>query len=397
MKGIFRRVITVSGLLTAVALVTWAMWPKPVPVDVAIVSKGKFVATVDEDGKTRVRERYVVAAPLAGRLTRVPLKAGDAVNADEVVATILPAPAPFLDPRSRREAEERLGAAEAARERTKAVAERALAQVAQLRSDLDRARVLTETGAITVQALERAQTAVQLADRELGAAEFQNHAAEHDVEQAKALLAQYQNGSRNPPERWNLSAPVSGVVLSVVQESETPVQPGTPILTIGNARDLEIVVDVLSTDAVEIRPGAPVAIEHWGGASDLAGRVRRVEPGAFTKVSTLGVEEQRVNVIIDIVSPEKDWAALGDAFQVDARITVFSRDDAIIVPSGALFRTGNTWNVYVVEDGRAQPRAVTLLRRSGGIAAATGGLQPGERVIVYPSDRIASGVRVNAR
>ena len=174
-------------------------------------------------------------------------------------------------------------------------------------------------------------------------------------------------------------------------------QAGAPIMAIGDRRDLEVVVDVLSTDAVEIQPGAPVAIEHWGGPGDLAGRVRRVEPGAFTKVSTLGVEEQRVNVLIDIVSPEKDWANLGDAYQVDARITVFSRDDATIIPAGALFRTGDTWHVYVVKDGRAQRRSVALLRRAGGFAAVTEGVQPDERVIVYPSDRIAAGVRVDAR
>ncbi len=389
-----------SGLVLAAAitLAVWAILPKPITVETATVTKGNFVATVDEDGKTRIRERYVVAAPLAGRLTRVRLKAGDAVKADEVMATIMPTPAPMLDPRAREEAEQRLGTAEAARERTRAMVERAQAHTAQAKRDLDRVRSLVETGASTVQALERAETAMRLADRELRAAEFQDHATEHEVEQAKALLAQYQNGSAGkPPERWNVTAPVSGLVLNVTQESETVVEPGTPILTIGDPRDLEVVIDVLSTDAVEIKPGAQVAIEHWGGPGELAGRVRRVEPAAFTKISTLGVEEQRVNVLIDIVSPEKDWAGLGDAYQVDARITVLSRDSAIIVPSGALFRTGEIWNVYVVKDGRAQLRPVNLLRRSGRFAAITEGLQPGDRVIVYPSDQIAAGVRVDAR
>ena len=158
-----------------------------------------------------------------------------------------------------------------------------------------------------------------------------------------------------------------------------------------------MVVDVLSTDAVEIRPGAQVTIEHWGGPGTLAGRVRRVEPAAFTKISTLGVEEQRVNVLVDIVSPERDWANLGDAYQVDTRISVFSRDDATIVPAGALFRTGETWNVYVAQDGRAQRREVTLLRRSGRFAALTAGVEVGDRVIVYPSDRVAPGLRVDVR
>jgi HlyD family secretion protein len=354
------------------------------------------VATVDEDGKTRIRERYVVAAPLPGRLTRVRLKAGDAVKADELIAAIVPAPAPFLDPRSRRDWEERLGTAEAARERTKALVERARAQASQANKDLNRIRTLTESGVSTAQALERAETATRVANRELRAAEFQDHATEHEVEQAKALLAQYGEGTA-PPDRWNMTAPVSGLVLKVAQESETIVQPGTPVLEIGDPLDLEIVVDVLSTDAVEIKPGAAVSIDHWGGPGTLSGRVRRVEPAAFTKISTLGVEEQRVNVLIDITSPPKDWAGLGDAYQLDTRITVFSRDNATVVPAGALFRTGENWTVYVAENGRAQRRAVTLLRRSGQFAAVTSGVQSGDRVIVYPSDRIAPGIRVKTR
>ena len=391
------RVLTALAIAAALAALVWALIPRPVPVETAAVSKGKFVATVDEDGKTRVRERYVLAAPLAGRLTRVRLKVGDSVKADEVVATILPSPAPFLDPRSRTEAEQRLGAAEAARERSKAMVERAQAQSVQAKNDLDRTRSLTERGASTVQALERAETAMRVAERDLRAAEFQDHAAEHEVAQAKALLAQYGNAGATPPERWTVTAPVAGLVLKVTQESETVVQPGTPLLDIGDPRDLEIVVDVLSTDAVEIHPGAEVTIEHWGGPGTLAGRVRRVEPAAFTKVSTLGIEEQRVNVLIDIVSPPQDWAGLGDAYQLDTRVTVFTRDDAIIIPSGALFRVGEAWNVYVVADGRAQRRAVELLRRSGRLAAVTAGVQPGDQVIVYPSDRVAAGVRVQQR
>ena len=397
MKITLGRVLTILGIAAAAALLVWAVMPRPVPVETAAVTKGKFVATVDEDGKTRVRERYVVAAPLAGRLTRVRLKAGDSVKADDVVAAIVPSPAPFLDPRSRVEAEQRLGAAEAARERTKATVERATAQTEQAKKDFDRISSLAKTGSATTQALERAETAMRVADRDSRAAEFLDHATEHEVSQAKALLAQYTEGGANPPERWNVTAPVSGLVLKVTQESETVVQPGTPILDIGDPRDLEIIVDVLSTDAVEIHPGADVAIEHWGGPGTLAGRVRRVEPAAFTKISTLGVEEQRVNVLIDIISPPTEWTGLGDAFQLDTRITVFMRDDATIVPSSALFRTGEGWSVYVVSDGRVQRHTVDLLRRSGRLATVTAGVQPGDNVIVYPSDRIEPGVRVEMR
>jgi HlyD family secretion protein len=305
--------------------------------------------------------------------------------------------APLMDPRTRHEAEERLGAAEANVERAKAVVERARAQSDQANTDLARTRTLAQRGAATTQALEHGELAVRLADRDLRAAEFLDHAAEHELSQMRALLARYGSNTDEAPESWSVAAPVAGVVLKVAQESETIVQPGTPLLDIGDPRDLEVVVDVLSTDAVEIRPGAEVSIIHWGRDGTLSGRVRRVEPAAFTKVSTLGVEEQRVNVLVDITSPAEQWARLGDAYQVDAQIVVFTQDDATIVPAGALFRRGDQWNVYVVMDGRAQIRKIQLLRRSGRFAAIASGLNQGEAVIVYPSDRVASGVRVGPR
>jgi HlyD family secretion protein len=393
MRFTIGRAVTVMLLLGAAAGIAWSLMPRPILVETATVTKGRFVATVDEDGKTRVRERYVVAAPLAGRLTRVSLKAGDKVNTDDIIATIVPSPAPFLDPRSRREAEERLGAAEAAVERTKASVQRARAQADQADRDLVRTRALVERSASTAQALERAELAMRVADRDMRAAEFQNHAAEHEVEQARAVIARYSDGA-SPLEGWNVTAPVPGLVLKITQESETIIQPGAAIMEIGDPHDLEIVVDVLSRDAVEIQPGAEVVIENWGGPGMLPGSVRRVEPAAFTKISTLGVEEQRVNVLIDLLTPPAQWAGLGDAYQLDARITVFARDDATIVPAGALFRRGESWNVFAVDNGRAQTRQVSLLRRSGRSAAVTSGLSTGEQVIVYPSDRVSSGVRV---
>lgn len=391
------RVVAVVAVLAAVAVAIWSLMPRAVPAETAIVSKGTFVATVDEDGKTRVRERYVVAAPIPGRLTRVRFKVGDHVAANEVVTTILPSLAPFLDSRGRRETEEKLGAAAAAVERAKANVERAQAHAGQAEKELARTRGLVKRGAATVQALERAELAMRVADRELRAAEFQHHAAEHELAQARALLARYDNGADNVRESWNVIAPVPGVVLRVMQESETPVQPGTQILEIGDPRDLEIVVDVLSRDGVEIRPGTAVAVVNWGGREELRGRVRRIEPAAFTKISTLGVEEQRVNVLVDLTSAYDEWVGLGDGYQVDTRITVFTQEDATIIPAGALFRRGESWSVFVVENGRAQTREVTLLRRSGRSAAVAAGLTPGERVIVYPGDRIEAGVRVDFR
>lgn len=399
MQLVIRRIAIAGALIALVALVAWAVMPGAVTVETAVVTKGRFVATVDDDGKTRIRQRYVVAAPLAGRLGRIRFKAGDQIKSDDAVATITPSPAPLMDPRTRHEAEERLGAAEANVARAKAVVERAHAQSDQANADLARTQTLAEHGTATVQAREHAELAVRTADRDLRAAEFLDHAAEHELSQMRALLARY-SGNTNPdetPENWSVTAPVTGVVLKVAQESETIVQPGTPLLEVGDPHDLEIVVDVLSTDAVEIRPGADVTIIHWGRPEPLSGRVRRVEPAAFTKISTLGVEEQRVNVLIDITSPAEQWARLGDAYQLDTQIVVFTKDDATIVPAGALFRRGDQWSVYAVKDGRAELRSVEVLRRSGRFAAIASGLSDGEAVIVYPGDRIASGVRVTSR
>jgi len=388
------RVAVAVVAVGAAAALAWSLVPRPVPVETAKAARAKFVATVDEDGKTRVRERYVVVAPLAGRSARVRFKVGDAVAVDDPITSIGPSPVPMLDARTRREYEERLGAAEAARESARAFGERARAQAAQARTDLERVQTLVKTGAATAQALERAELAMRVADRDQRAAEFQDHATEHDLGQARALVARYAGGDQTPAEAWTVTAPVGGVVLKVNQESETIVTPGTPLVEIGDAHDLEIVVDVLSTDAVEIKPGAAVAIERWGGPGNLAGRVRRVEPAAFTKISTLGVEEQRVNVVIDITSPAEAWQGLGDGYRVEARIAVFTRDDPIVIPTGALFRSGPQWQVFVVDNGRAERRDVDVLRRSGSLAAIAGGLSPGEEVIVYPGDRVAAGVAV---
>lgn len=388
-----RIAVTTGAIVAAAGLLSWWLMPKPIPVETVKVTSGKFVATVDEDGKAQIRNRFVVEAPLAGRSTRIHLKVGDQVRPNDLITTIAPPAVPFLDFRSRREAEERLGTAEAARQRARAAVERAQAQAAQTRTDLDRARTLVERNAATMQTLERAELAMRFADRDLRAAEFQDHATEHEVNQASALLARYGQGDQPSAESWDVTSPVAGVILKVFRESAATVTPGTQLVAVGNPNDLEIVVDVLSTAAIEIRPGADVSIERWGGPS-LAGRVRRVEPVAFTKVSALGVEEQRVNVVIDIVSPPDAWNRIGDGYRVEARINVFAREDAVIVPTGALFRTGSQWQVYVVSNGRAESRPVDVLRRSGRFAAISSGLTVGEEVIAYPSDRVTPGASV---
>ena len=383
----------------AVGLLLWAFAPRPVEVEAATVTRGAFRKTVDEDGKTRVRDRYVVSAPIPGRLLRVDLKAGAAVVPGALLARLAPAaPAP-LDARTELEFRERLGAAEATRLRASASVERAAVALEQAKADEIRASKLADQGFASRQALESAQREVELKAKELAAAQFDGHAAEHQVAMAQAALSRYRQdaGGKSPGAVWEIRSPVAGSVLRVVQESEAVVASGSPILEIGDPRALEVVVDVLTTDAAAIRPGAEVALEHGVGEPVLVGRVRLVEPAAFTKVSALGVEEQRVNVLIDFVSPTAAWGNLGDGHRVDARITVDTREDAVLVPLSALFRNGDGWAVFVVDGGRARLRPTSTGPRNGKVAVVVGGLEPGAQVIAYPGDAVSDGARVEVR
>jgi HlyD family secretion protein len=393
------RSILVGAAVVAVAgLLYWAFRPQPVVVDTATVARAAFRKTVDEDGKTRVRDRYVVSAPVPGRLLRVALKAGDPVLRGTLLATLAPAaPAP-LDARTEQEYRERAGAAEASQLRSAATVERARVAQEQAKADLARAAKLADQGFTSKQALETAQREVEIKTKELAAADFDSHAAQHQLALAQSALARYRDQGRGQAgSLWELRSPVAGAVLRVVQESEAVVAAGVPILEIGNPRELEVVVDVLTDDAAAIRPGAPAELDHGGGVPPLAGRVRLVEPAAFTKLSALGVEEQRVNVVIDFASPPGAWGNLGDAHRVDARITVDTRADAIVTPAASLFREGQGWAVYVVRDDRARLVPVELGPRSGREAVVLRGLAPGERVIVYPPDTVHDGIRVTAR
>lgn len=390
-----------SWLLLAAACagaLVWAFLPAPVDVDVVAVARGPFVKTVDEDGKTRVRERYVVSAPLAGRLLRVALKVGDEVQDGALVATLVPSAPAFLDARTERGLDERVGVAEAEEQRAQAAVERATVALAQARSDLARATKLAQQGFTSKQGLEHTQQEVEFKAKELKVAQFDAHAASHQVAYAKAALAQARGGAGGAREgSWAIRAPIAGRVLRVAQESEAVVQVGAPIVELGDPRNLEVAVDVLTTDAVLIAPGQPVELERGGAGPRLAGRVRRVEPAAFTKVSALGVEEQRVNVVVDLVSPAAQWADLGDAFRVDARIVVERRDDAVTIPVSALFRHDGGWAVFAARDGRARLQPVQIGSRSGVLAAVERGVVPGDMVIAYPTDAIADGVRVRPR
>ncbi len=387
----------VAAVVAAIGLAWWAFAPAPVAVEAATIARGRFAVTVDGEGRTRVRNRFAVAAPLAGDLARIELRPGDAVVVGQTLAVIRPAASPFLDPRAKGEAQARLGAAEALKESTAEMVAQAQARRDRARVERDRIARLVGQGAATRKQLDDAELDLAVAERDLAAAASRDDAAAHDVEQARAVLARYGETPAEQAEAWRVTSPVDGVVLRVAQESATVVQPGAALLEIGDVRDLEATIEVLSSEAVEIRPGAPVAFDGWGGGAALAGRVKTVEPSAFTKVSTLGVEEQRVRLVADIETPREAWGALGDGFALDAHVETFALDDALLVPAGALFRRGEAWRVFAIRGGRAVEADVDLVRRSGAWAAVESGLAEGDRVIVYPGDRVVDGAAVEPR
>jgi len=388
---------TVLGIAIAsvaiIAAFAWAFAPRPVPVEIATVREARFEQTVDEDGKTRVRNRYVISAPLTGRLARITLDVGDRVTAGAPVARLTPTAPALLDARTVRELHERVGAAEANLVEAQAEVARAAAVLEQARTDLARQRKLEAEGFLSSAGREQTELTVRTQGRALEAAHAARHAADHTLAQARAALMQAREPGDARLRPLAITSPVTGRVLKLDQQSEAVVPIGTPLLEIADADDLEMVIDVLSTDATRITEGSPVAVDAGSGAP-LAGRVRRIEPAAFTKVSALGVEEQRVNVIVDFLSPPEQWRTLGDGFRVDAKIVVLAREQAVVVPVAALFRQGADWNVFVIEGGRARLRAVKVGGRNPTEAWIEEGLEPGERVIVYPGDTVTDGRRV---
>lgn len=391
-----KRTLLVLLAIALVGALVLAFRPQPALVEVSEVTRGPFEQVIEDDGKTRVRERYVVSAPLAGKLQRITLKAGDAVTAGMVLAVIDPSSPALLDVRTERELTERVGGAEAARLRAAATVERARAALDKSRSDLERTRKLAVKSFVSAAQLEQVELEAKISLRELEAARYAEQAAAHDVAVARAALLQVRDGAagKASARRWEVRTPVAGQVLRVMQESEATVAVGAPLLEVGQPAELEVVVDVLSTDAVQIKPGAPVRLLRWGRAESLEGRVRRVEPAAFTKVSALGVEEQRVNVVIDLTSPAEKSQSLGDGYKVDASIIVASLDNAIKVPVSALFRDGEQWAVFTIANSKAARRIVQLGRRGGMEAVVEKGLQPGEKVIVHPGDSVRDGRRI---
>ncbi len=387
--------LVLAGTAVLAVLLAWAFAPRPLGVEVATAAEGPFETSIEEDGKTRLRERYVVAAPLAGTLARIALREGDAVEAGAVVATIAPVLPAMLDARSRREQQLGVEIAQAQTQRATARIEGAKVALAQARLALQRTEQLARDGFVSPSKLDADLLGVQAAQNELDAAVQDGRAAAHGVEQARAALdAATRPGGRG----FEVRAPVAGRVIKVVQTSEGPVALGTPLLELGDTARLEIVAELLTTDALSAAPGSAVRIERWGGEGVLQGRVRSVEPGAFTKVSALGVEEQRVRVLIDITSPPAQWRALGDAFRVDVHIVTRALAKVLTVPVSAVFpRPEGGFAVFALEGDRAKRVPVQVGARNGTEAWIESGLAPGSRVIVYPPAATRDGLRVRVR
>ena len=391
-----RRLVKIALVIGVVAAAgVWAFMPGAVPADFAEVGRGTLQVTVNEEGRTRVRDRFVVSAPLPGRMKRIALEPGDPVVAGKTaVAEFQPSDPALLDVRTRAELEARVKAAESALGGVRADRERVRAELAFAQSDLKRSRSLVEEKVIAPRELEGAERQAEALTRALQSAEFAVRTAQHELELARASLI----SSRGPrASAIPLYSPIDGVVLRLLQESEMVVPTGQPLLEIGNLRDLEIVSDLLSSAAVRVQPGQKVLIEQWGGDRPLNGHVRLVEPSGFTKISALGVEEQRVNAIIDFDDPSEKRPNIGDGYRVEVRIIVASRENVLKVPTSSLFRQGDDWAVYVVENDRAVTRVVQTGQRTGLEAEITSGLSGGERIIVYPSDAVADGVKVTSR
>jgi HlyD family secretion protein len=406
MATTIRRIVLALLALGIVAVLAWALRPRPVAVDMAVAARGPMAVTVDEEGVTRIAERYVVSSPLAGRLRRITLDPGDAVVAGEtVVAVIEPADPDLLDPRAIAQAEARVRAAQAARQRAGAMLEAARTAYDLAETELARVASARQDGAATERELDRVQAAERTAADALRAAGFEADIAAYELDVARSalLLARGEpvDGSAPAAGRLTLASPIDGLVLGVFEESVRVVAAGDPLVEVGDLADLELVVDVLSQDAVAIAPGARIAIDHWGGPGTLEAIVRLVEPSGFTHVSALGIEEQRVNVVADFVTPRQDRLALGDGFRVEASIVVWEAPDALMVPATAPFRHEGGWAVFTVQGdehgGVARLTPVTLGRRNAQAAQVVGGLAEGQRVVRYPGDGLADGVRIVAR
>lgn len=384
-------------VVIVVALLAVALRPAPIPVSATEVRRGHFVEYVEDEGRTRLRDTYTVSAPIGGYLRRVDLEPGDEVTAGEAVFEMESMPTPALDARSREQAREAVAAAAARLQAAQAELESRQTQLTLTDTEFERSEQLHERNLISSEERDRRRA---LRDSARTAALAASHAVEvarFELEATRAVL-EIADGERSPGDQPSLEvrAPIDGIVTRRHRCCEGPVVAGEPILELGDLDELEVQVDLLSMDAVRVRPGMRVILERWGGGEDLEGEVRRVEPAGFMRVSALGVEEQRVPVLIRITSARSDWSRLGEGYRVEARFILWSEDDVLQIPTSTLFRQDDRWMVYAVNDGRAEIRQVEIGRRSGLWTQIRAGLKAGEVVITHPGDRVAEGVRVAA-
>lgn len=399
-KGLFagnrKRIVLIVGAVLLVAAVVYGFMPDPIMVELAEATRGPLEVTVDEEGRTRVQDRYVVSAPVAGYARRLPWEVGDAVAQGDVLLTLEPTRAPSLDARSRAQAQAQVAAAQARLNAAEEEAQAAEAAADLAVRELDRMTMLYESGNASQQALDQAIATRQQAQARLRSATFAVDVARYDVDAAQTAL-RYAGREAQAADLVEVQAPVDGAILAVHQKSEGVVQPGQPLVAVGDPRALEVMVEVLSTDAVQIGPGTRVRFERWGGEQPLDGRVRVVEPVGFTKVSALGVEEQRVRIIADLTSPPAQWERLGDGYRVEAQFIVWEGADVLRVPSSALFREGEGWAVFVAQDDEAELRRVEIGHRAGLQTEIVSGLEAGEQVIPHPDDDLEDGASIEPR
>ncbi len=393
-RGLFA--LFIGPVLVFIAI---SFLPQPVAVDMAVLTRGPMLVTLNEEGETRVRDIYVVSAPVNGRLLRIDLDAGDPVQVgQDVVSRILPIDPDFLDARSLAQAEATVGSAQAALTLARAELERAQAEVEFSKNELRRAEELFAGNNVSEARLDRARLELRTARAALETARASVAMRDAELANAQARLVEPgDEGGLSPAGVLSVRAPISGRVLRLLAESEAVVAAGTPLVELGDTEDLEIVTDMLSTDAVQIAPGDPVIIEDWGGPGTLSGRVQRVEPFGFTKISALGIEEQRVNVIIDLLDPPAVRPSLGHGFRVQVRVVVWQGRDVVTIPTNALFRHRGEWAAFAVDDGRARLRILALGRQNDAQAQVLDGLVAGDRVILYPGEAVRDGVRVTER
>lgn len=401
----WRRRLPLLGGIALAGIIATGLWPRAVPVEVANVTRGPLVVTVDEEGMTRVKQRYVVTAPVAGQLRRIAWKAGAPVEAGKTPLAIIEAGgADFLDARALAQAGARVRAAEAAREVALAQRARAEAALRMFSAEFARVKLLREQMVLSAQEFDLARMRAETAAQDARGAEFAFKVAEFELEQAQALVMRGPgkgpggdtNAQGNSSDPMVVTSPVSGRILRVFQESARVVPAGFALLEIGDPADLEVRIEVLSRDGVGIAPGARVLLEQWGGPGSLTAHVRHVEPSAFTKVSALGVEEQRVYVIADLADAPEKRPTLGDNFRLEARIVIWEKPDVLRLPAGALFEQSGSWGVFVINGGRARRQAVRIGRSNGGQTEVIDGIGDGDRVVVYPGDKISDGIRIAA-